>query len=152
MKGMTLEFATGRVFEFEEKRDVAVNRLMIDNYLRSLQRGLEKNVSEYYKSKNLDNLTGPEVLKSITRDLKEEMSAIQFKQFEIKGYDKMLERLLKVPDQSVINEGHATPGDQVQSRLTKIHEALQAQREKNAEMEDDIDLRIRAEKIRLLQK
>jgi hypothetical protein len=98
MKGMTLEFATGRVFEFEEKRDVAVNRLMIDNYLRSLQRGLDKNVSDYYKSKNLDSQTGPEVLKSITRDLKEEMSAIQFKQFEIKGYDKMLERLLKVPD------------------------------------------------------
>jgi hypothetical protein len=110
MKGMTLEFATGRVFEFEEKRDVAVNRLMIDNYLRSLQRGLDNNVSDYYKSKNLDNQTGPEVLKSISRDLKEEMSAIQFKQFEIKGYDKMLERLLKVPDQSVINEGHAQPG------------------------------------------
>jgi hypothetical protein len=98
MRGMTLEFATGRVFEFEEKRDVAVNRLMIDNYLRSLQRGLDKNVSDYYKSKNLDEKTGPEVLKSISRDLKDEMSAIQFKQFEIKGYDRMIERLLKVPD------------------------------------------------------
>jgi len=48
MRGMTLEFATGRVFEFEEKKDVAVNRIMIDNYLRSLQKGLEKNVNDYY--------------------------------------------------------------------------------------------------------
>ena len=76
MRGMTLEFATGRVFEFEEKKDVAVNRIMIDNYLRSLQKGLDKNVSDYYKSKNLDTKTGPEVLKSISRDLKEEMSAV----------------------------------------------------------------------------
>lgn len=76
MRGMTLEFATGRVFEFEEKRDVQVNRLMVDNYLRSLQRGLDKNVADYYKSKNLDTQTGPEVLKQISRDLKDEMSAI----------------------------------------------------------------------------
>jgi hypothetical protein len=76
MRGMTLEFATGRVFEFEEKRDVQINRLMMDNYLRSLQRGLDKNVADYYKSKDLDNQTGPEVLKQISRDLKDEMSAI----------------------------------------------------------------------------
>jgi len=38
------------------------------------------------------------VLKSISRDLKEEMSAVQFKQFEIKGYDQMMERLLNIPD------------------------------------------------------
>jgi hypothetical protein len=49
---------------------------MVDNYLRSLQKGLNKNVEDYYKSKDLDNKTGPEVLKSISRDLKEEMSAI----------------------------------------------------------------------------
>jgi len=49
---------------------------MIDNYLRSLQRGLDKNVEDYYKSKDLDNKTGPELLKSITKDIKEEMSAI----------------------------------------------------------------------------
>lgn len=71
---------------------------MIDNYLRSLQRGLDKNVEDYYKSKDLDNKTGPELLKSITKDIKEEMSAIQFKQFEIKGYDTMIGRLLNVPD------------------------------------------------------
>ena len=65
MRGMTLEFATGRVFDLEEKRDVPVNRLMLDSYLRSLQKGLESNVKDYYKSKNLDMETGPEVLRTI---------------------------------------------------------------------------------------
>lgn len=51
---MTFEFATGRVFDLEEKRDVPVNRLMLDNYLSSLQRGLQHNVEDYYRSKNLD--------------------------------------------------------------------------------------------------
>lgn len=99
MKGMTLEFATGRVFDLEEKRDVPVNRLMLDNYLRSLQRGLERNVEDYYKSKNLTKETGPEVLRNISRDLKDELSAHQFKQFEIKGYDQMISRLLQTPQQ-----------------------------------------------------
>ena len=40
MKGMTLDFAVTRVFEFEEKKDVPFNRKMISSYLDSLQRGL----------------------------------------------------------------------------------------------------------------
>lgn len=99
MKGMTLEFATGRVFDLEEKRDVPVNRLMLDNYLRSLQKGLERNVEDYYKSKNLNKEIGPEVLRNISRDLKDELSTHQFKQFEIKGYDQMISRLLQTPQQ-----------------------------------------------------
>ena len=99
MKGMTLEFATGRVFDLEEKRDVPVNRLMLDNYLRSLQKGLERNVEDYYKSKNLNKDIGPEVLRNISRDLKDELSSHQFKQFEIKGYDQMISRLLQTPQQ-----------------------------------------------------
>ena len=73
MKGMTFEFATGRVFDLEEKRDVPVNRLMLDNYLSSLQRGLKHNVEDYYRSKNLDLQTGPEVMRNISRDLKDEL-------------------------------------------------------------------------------
>lgn len=47
MKGMTLEFAVTRVFELESKKEVIVNRAMIDNYLTSLKKGLEKNQQEY---------------------------------------------------------------------------------------------------------
>lgn len=47
MKGMTLDFAVTRVFELEQKKEVVVNRVMIDNYLTSLKRGLEKNQQEY---------------------------------------------------------------------------------------------------------
>lgn len=39
----------------------------------------------------------------------------------------------------------------MQSRLQQIHEALNMQKLRNEEMEGDIDLRIRAEKLRLLQ-
>ena len=43
MKGMTLEFAVTRVFELESKKEFVLNRMMIDNYLTSLKKGLEKN-------------------------------------------------------------------------------------------------------------
>ena len=36
MKGMTLDFAVTRVFEFEEKKDVPFNRKMMGSYLDSL--------------------------------------------------------------------------------------------------------------------
>jgi len=75
MKGMTFEFAAARVFDLEDKRDVPVNRLMIDNFLRSLQKGLDKNVQDYYKSKNLDSVSGPHVLRKIERDMKDELTS-----------------------------------------------------------------------------
>jgi hypothetical protein len=43
MKGMTLDFAVTRVFELESKKEFIVNRMMINNYLTSLKKGLEKN-------------------------------------------------------------------------------------------------------------
>lgn len=47
MKGMTLDFAVTRVFEYESKQDVLPNRRMLDNYLNSLRKGLERNKIEY---------------------------------------------------------------------------------------------------------
>ena len=47
MKGMTLDFAVTRVFELESKKEFIVNRMMIDNYLTSLKKGLEKNQKDY---------------------------------------------------------------------------------------------------------
>lgn len=49
MKGMTLEFAVTRVFELETKKEFPINRMMIDNYLTSLKKGLEKNQQDYLK-------------------------------------------------------------------------------------------------------
>jgi hypothetical protein len=43
MKGISIEFATSRVFELESKKEVPINRIMIDSYLKSLKAGLEKN-------------------------------------------------------------------------------------------------------------
>lgn len=43
MKGMTLDFAVTRVFELESKKEFVVNRMMIDNYLTSLKKGLARN-------------------------------------------------------------------------------------------------------------
>ena len=47
MKGMTLDFAVTRVFELESKKEFIVNRMMINNYLTSLKKGLEKNQQEF---------------------------------------------------------------------------------------------------------
>lgn len=52
MKGMTLEFAVMRIFELESKNDHPLNRLMLDSYLTSLQRGLKKNQQEMFKLKS----------------------------------------------------------------------------------------------------
>ena len=43
MRGMTLDFAVTRVFELETKKEFPINRLMVDNYLSSLKRGMKKN-------------------------------------------------------------------------------------------------------------
>jgi len=53
MKGMTLDFAVTRVFELETKQDVVPNRKMLDNYLNSLRKGLDKNRQEYLKCEGL---------------------------------------------------------------------------------------------------
>jgi len=49
MKGMTLEFAVTRIFELESRKEHPINRLMIDNFLTALQRGLQKNQATYFE-------------------------------------------------------------------------------------------------------
>lgn len=51
MRGMTLEFAITRIFELESKQEYPVNRLMINNYISQLEKGLRQNQEEYYESK-----------------------------------------------------------------------------------------------------
>lgn len=58
MRGMTLDFAVLRVFELETKKEFPVNRLMIDNYLSSLKRGMKKNEEEYYRVRKMDPVKG----------------------------------------------------------------------------------------------
>jgi hypothetical protein len=53
MKGMTLDFAVTRIFELESKLDMPLNRKMINSYLESLRKGLEKNKLDYLKQNNL---------------------------------------------------------------------------------------------------
>ena len=55
MKGMTFEFAVTRVFELEKsKKEFVINRVMIDNYLTSLRKGLEKNKDNYLTTNNIE--------------------------------------------------------------------------------------------------
>ena len=58
MRGMTLDFAVTRVFELETKREFPVNRLMLDNYLTSLKRGMKKNEEDYFKVRGMDPVKG----------------------------------------------------------------------------------------------
>jgi len=53
MKGMTLDFAVTRIFELESKQDFFLNRRMIDNYLKSLKNGLDKNKEDFLKQNQL---------------------------------------------------------------------------------------------------
>jgi len=94
MKGMTFDFAVTRIFELESKKDHAVNRLMIDNYLTTLQRGMKKNVAAYYQMRGLDPQKGSELLRQSQREMMLSMNKVQYKQFEIKGHEQMIERIM----------------------------------------------------------
>ena len=106
MKGMTIEFAVLRIFELESKKDHPVNRLMIDNYLTSLKRGLKKNEEDYFKVRNMDPNKGKELMKETQKEIMQDMSKIAFRQFEIKGYERMLERMLDQPLQGAISNNN----------------------------------------------
>ena len=62
MRGMTLDFAVTRVFELESKKEFPVNRLMIDNYLSSLKRGMKKNEDEYFKVRGMQPESGKKLM------------------------------------------------------------------------------------------
>ena len=50
MKGMTFEFAVTRVFELESKQEFYMNRLMVQGYLKQLERGLKLNQQAYLEA------------------------------------------------------------------------------------------------------
>lgn len=97
MRGMTLDFAVLRVFELETKKEFPVNRLMIDNYLSSLKRGMKKNEEEYYKVRNMDPVKGKQLMMETQKKMMQDMSRVAYRQFEVKGYEKMIERIMEQP-------------------------------------------------------
>jgi hypothetical protein len=104
MKGMTLDFAVTRVFEFESKKEFIVNRMMIDNYLTSLKKGLEKNQQDFVNNSKLSEngideseILARQRLLEQQRTLRLELPRVAYRQFEVRGYDKMIERILEAP-------------------------------------------------------
>ena len=47
---MTFEFAVTRVFELESKQEFYMNRLMVQGYLKQLERGLKLNQQAYLEA------------------------------------------------------------------------------------------------------
>ena len=135
MKGMTFEFSVTRIFELESKKDHAINRLMIDNYLTSLQRGMKKNVAAYYKMRGLDPAKGSELLRLSQRAMYESMNKNQYKQFETKGFDQMLERIMQQPMQKAIENGN----QELSTKLVEIRQKLSLQAKKNQQIEREVE-------------
>lgn len=79
MRGMTLDFAVTRVFELETKKEFPVNRLMIDNYLSSLKRGLKKNEDEYYRLRGMDPEQGKNLMMETQKKLMHDMSRVAYR-------------------------------------------------------------------------
>ena len=95
MKGLTLEFALERVFDLERREDVLPNRKMIDNYIRSLRNGLSKNKDKYLA---VNDITEEQLrLQHGQKRFEENLSSKQLRQFEVKGYDQMINRMLDIP-------------------------------------------------------
>ena len=101
MKGMTLDFAVTRVFELESKKEFIINRMMIDNYLTSLKKGLQKNQQEFvnlHKAEgDIDDVQAKMIMMEKQRKLRMELPRVAYRQFEVRGYDKMIERILEAP-------------------------------------------------------
>lgn len=85
MKGFTLEFAMERVIDLERNEDVKVNRLMIDNYIKSLKKGLDRNKESYLKINGISEETLQ--AQHAEKRLEGGISAKKLRQFEVKGYE-----------------------------------------------------------------
>lgn len=142
MKGLTLEFALERVFELERKEDVIPNRKMIDNYVQSLKNGLEKNKKNYLEIRGMTE----EDLR-LEHGEKRHMSGMSKKklsQYEVRGYDKMIERILDVPEAEKENPQLRSALAVIKNRIqggTKADgiKAIEQQLEKDAEDANQID-------------
>lgn len=84
MKGMTLQFSVTRVFEFESKKEMAVNRLMLSGYLDALERGMEANKQLYLQQRGLQEADLQKMAEH-NRYMSEGNRAQQ-RQFEVVGY------------------------------------------------------------------
>ena len=135
MRGMTLDFAVLRVFELETKKEFPVNRLMIDNYLSSLKRGMKKNEEEYFKMRKMDPVKGKQLMMETQKKMMQDMSRVAYRQFEVKGYEKMIERIMEQPLQSSAQNNNT----QLQERLLLIKEQLKKQSEKNRQIERETE-------------
>ena len=149
MKGMTLDFAVTRVFELESKKEFIVNRMMIDNYLTSLKNGLAKNQKEYlelHKGKNT-SLTDDQAKQDILehqRALRLELPKVAYRQFEVRGYDKMIERILEAP----IRSSQAAQNKELEERLLMIKDSLSEQANKNAMRENQYQIKREEEEVK----
>ena len=95
MRGATLEFAVLRVHEYETAKDHIVNRIMLKSYLDNLQKGLKANTSDYYRLKGLTDDEGELLLKQVQKEMRADVSKTAYKQFEIKGYERMIGRIME---------------------------------------------------------
>lgn len=133
MKGLTLDFAVTRVFELESKKEFVVNRMMIDNYLTSLKRGLEKNQAAYLGMHGTESEATRLRLLEQQRDLRLELPKVAYRQFEVRGYDKMIERILEAP----LKSSQSSNNKELEGKLRLIKDQLQEQVKQNTLEEEE---------------
>jgi hypothetical protein len=122
-----LDFAVTRVFELESKKEFIINRMMIDNYLTSLKKGLEKNQQEFvnlHKTEgSTDDIQAKMIMMENQRKLRMELPRVAYRQFEVRGYDKMIERILEAPLKSSQN----SQNKELEEKLLLIKDSLKEQ-------------------------
>ena len=118
MRGLTIDFALQRVYELESKRDVELNRKMIDNYIKSLRAGFDKNRQKFL---DMNKMTIEDLRKvHAEKRFVEYGDKTSLKQFEISGHDQMLARILDAPMKSAIQNDNK----ELQSKLKLIKDQL----------------------------
>ena len=119
MKGFTLEFALERVIDLERNEDVRVNRMMIENYVKSLRKGLDKNKDSFLK---INGISEEQLQKQhAAKRLEGGISAKKLRQFEVKGYEQMIGRMLDIP---VNSPAALENGDQMTTAIDLIKQQL----------------------------
>jgi hypothetical protein len=124
--------------------------MMIDNYLTSLKNGLAKNQREYlelHKGKNpslTDDDQAKQDILEHQRALRLELPKVAYRQFEVRGYDKMIERILEAP----IRSSQAAQNKELEERLLMIKDSLSEQANKNAMRENQYQMEREEEEVK----
>jgi len=67
---------------------------------------MQANADLYYQQRGLKKDEGEELMREVQREMRHDISRQAYKQFEIKGYEKMMDRIMEAPMAQAMSGEH----------------------------------------------